>query len=451
MAAVPGKRGGPRILLAPMGTLGDVLPFVAVALALRRLGCTPVVATMEQYRSCVEAEGIAFRAIRPGRVELEADGLDDAAVAQAVGRDQRAAFAFAAPYLEVTLADLTDAAAGCDAVVGGSLSAVARLVAEAAGLPLVTLILQPMGFLSCTDPPVFGEAPWLAAIGRRCGPAAMAALYRVASLRGSTALRPLIQLRARMGLPRLRDELRDGPRGGAGIVALYPTAFAALPDDAPARVISAGFPFYSGPAAPLPERLTAFLDTGAPPLVFTLGSFVTHAAGDFYAEGAALAHRLGRRAILLVGGHGVERHRALESADILVAAQAPHDALFPRAAGVIHHGGIGTIAQALRTAAPQLVCPFFGDQFDNAARLERLGVGTTLPLRQFAAARAATPFAAMLASPAIARRVRNLADRVACDGGPAVAAAEIARLVFSVRSSAAIARRSPGVPARGRR
>ena len=49
--------------------------------------------------------------------------------------------------------------------------------------------------------------------------------------------------------------------------------------------------------------------------------------------------------------------------------------LAPRAAAIIHHGGIGTAAQAVRAGIPQFLAPVFFDQFDNAARLETLGVG----------------------------------------------------------------------------
>ena len=434
----------PRVLLAPTGTLGDVYPFiaVAVALALRARGCVAVVAAMDRYRGEVEGAGIAFRAVRPGRREMEAAGIDDAAIARAVARDQRAAFGFAAPHLAATLADLTGAARGCDMVVGGSLSSVARMVAETSGLPSATLILQPTGFLSCTDPPRLVEAPWLAAIGRRCGPAAVAALYRLGGLRGRAAMRPIAQLRAGLGLPRLRDELRDGPRRGAAMIALYPAAFAPLPHDAPIAAVSAGFPFYNGVPTALDPALSAFLDDGAPPIVFTLGSFVVHAAEDFYVAGAALARRLGRRAVLLVGDHAVGRHAGLAGPDLFVDGRAPHAALFPRAAAVVHHGGIGTVAEALRAGLPQLACPFFGDQFDNAAHLERLGVAAALPLRRFDPERGAALLAPLLAAPMMAARARVMGRRMVTGGGPGTAAHAIMGIVdrHRVRAGASPAR-----------
>jgi rhamnosyltransferase subunit B len=59
-------------------------------------------------------------------------------------------------------------------------------------------------------------------------------------------------------------------------------------------------------------------------------------------------------------------------------AYAPFSSLLPRLSLLIHHGGIGTSAQTLAAGIPQIVVPFAHDQFDNAARLRRLGVSRTL-------------------------------------------------------------------------
>jgi rhamnosyltransferase subunit B len=52
--------------------------------------------------------------------------------------------------------------------------------------------------------------------------------------------------------------------------------------------------------------------------------------------------------------------------------------LLPRSAALVHHGGIGTAAQALAAGIPQLVVPFAYDQFDNAERLRHLGCGASV-------------------------------------------------------------------------
>jgi rhamnosyltransferase subunit B len=70
--------------------------------------------------------------------------------------------------------------------------------------------------------------------------------------------------------------------------------------------------------------------------------------------------------------------------------------LFPRAAVIIHHGGVGTTGQALRAGRPQLVVPHMLDQFDNARRIARLGVGASLTAKRFTPDRARAKLSRLL-------------------------------------------------------
>jgi rhamnosyltransferase subunit B len=79
-------------------------------------------------------------------------------------------------------------------------------------------------------------------------------------------------------------------------------------------------------------------------------------------------------------------------------AHLPLGQLLPHAAGLVHHGGIGTLAEALKAGVPQLITPFAFDQFDNAARLQSLGVADALP-------------AARLRARTLARRLLDLERR----------------------------------------
>ncbi|MGZ6141820.1 MAG: glycosyltransferase, partial [Myxococcales bacterium] len=80
----------------------------------------------------------------------------------------------------------------------------------------------------------------------------------------------------------------------------------------------------------------------------------------------------------------------------------PLGALLPRAAAIVHHGGIGTCAQALASGTPQLVMPTGFDQLDNAARLRRLGAGAALSRRQFRPDAVERALRDLLESPAVA-------------------------------------------------
>jgi len=61
----------------------------------------------------------------------------------------------------------------------------------------------------------------------------------------------------------------------------------------------------------------------------------------------------------------------------------PLNRVLGRTAALVHHGGIGTCAQAIRTATPQLVAPIKGDQFDNAQHVRTLGLGVSVPMKEY--------------------------------------------------------------------
>jgi UDP:flavonoid glycosyltransferase YjiC (YdhE family) len=105
-------------------------------------------------------------------------------------------------------------------------------------------------------------------------------------------------------------------------------------------------------------------------------------------------------------------------AGVIQARYAPFGQLLPQAAALVHHGGVGS-AQALRAGIPQLVLPVGYDQFDNALRLELLGVAATVqPPHQNPTCMAA-PLVALLGKPAVAQACRSAAARMAQNGAMA--------------------------------
>lgn len=416
-----------RVVLATLGTLGDVHPFIALALGLQARGHVPVFAGAESVRPIAERHGIEFHAIRPDGPQLIADtGMDEGAIARAIAED----FDFIlnrvlVPYAAVTLADLKPVVTGADLVIASSFSIHARIAAQAAGVRLATALLQPITLLSAEDPPVLtrGETA-LVTLRRWFGPGAVRPLLRLAERRFARGLKPFARLRAEAGAPPFAgNEMLAGPLAVERAVGLWSPVFAPAPADAPASFRQTGFVFYDGgfTGQGLSPALEAFLAAGPPPLVFTLGSMAVYAEDGFYAASAEAARHLGRRAVLLVGDDLLGAHQALAGDDLLVVGYAPHSRLFPQAAAVIGHGGIGTTAQAIRAGVPQLVCPIFGDQFDNAARIARAGLGAVLPKRRYTAARAAAAIDTLLKDDDVAAHARRAAIVLASEDAVAAA------------------------------
>jgi rhamnosyltransferase subunit B len=170
----------------------------------------------------------------------------------------------------------------------------------------------------------------------------------------------------------------------------------------------------------LSVEVSEFLNRGEPPIVFTLGSSAVGAAGSFYQVSARAAELLGRRAILLVGRDPANRPRRL-SADVLAVESAPHELLFPRAAATVHHGGIGTTGQALRSGQPTLVVPFAHDQPDNAHRVSKLGAGRVIYPARYTADRVAEELRMLLTSPRYRIAATSVAEAVRRERGAAAA------------------------------
>jgi UDP:flavonoid glycosyltransferase YjiC (YdhE family) len=101
------------------------------------------------------------------------------------------------------------------------------------------------------------------------------------------------------------------------------------------------------------------------------------------------------------------------------ARYAPFGVLLPQAAALVHHGGVGSSAQALRAGIPQLVLPVGYDQFDNALRLELLGVAATVQPPQQNPTCMAAPLAALLGKPLVQQACQRAAARLAQDGAMA--------------------------------
>ena len=403
-----------RIVLATFGSLGDLHPYLALALELKRRGHHPVLATIEMYREAVEAQGVAFRLFRSALIErpdseLMRKVLDLRNGAEFIVRK------LMMPALPTAYADAVEAIKGASLVVSHPMTFAAQLAADKAGIPWVSTQLAPMGYFSAYDPPVLPVAPFLKHL-RPLGPALFRPLLGFAkrSVRGWT--KPYRELRSESGLPPAGDPMFDGGHSPTLELALFSHVLGERQPDWPSQTKITGFPFYDGSERALSPGLERFLDAGDPPLVFTLGTSAVLDAGKFYKDSAEAAAMLGKRAVLLVGSDPLNTPENLPSNEAAFD-YAPFSLLFPRALAIVHQGGVGTTAQAMRSGRPTVVMPYAVDQPDNAMRVERLGTSRTVTRTDYSSARAAQELDALLSDHRYAERARVVGGEIASENG----------------------------------
>jgi rhamnosyltransferase subunit B len=371
----------PKIVLTTFGSYGDLNPYLAIGMALSRLGADVVVASSSVYRTAVERHGLAFAALRPeineGDDEIFKKVLDPWRGAEFLTRK------LLMPVVGETYKDLDRACEGADLVVSHVLVYAGRVVAEHRKIPWMMPILQPLALFSAHEMPIIPPVNALKHL-RFLGPAVCARLMDLLFRTNASWGDPVQDLRNRLGLEASPNPIREGQFSPHGVLAMFPEAFAAAQPDWPKHTIRCGFPFldedFTG--SPMDRALVEFLKQGEAPVVFTLGSAAVRVA-PWLIEATALALKEEPfRAVILAGPGAVEVAKRHASAKMMVVASAPYHELFPRSRMIVHSGGIGTTAQALRSGRPQVVVPFAFDQFDNAERVARLGCGVELSMHK---------------------------------------------------------------------
>jgi rhamnosyltransferase subunit B len=427
-----------RIVLTAFGSLGDIHPTMALALELQRRGHEAIIVTTEFYRAKIEAEGLGFHAANPKLPESASRELRRSLTASQKGQEKTASLLsnFRKPPLRVRYDNLLPIARECDLLISHPISYAAPLVAGTLGMKWLSTALAPISLWSYS---AYHSPPSNPSVVRRVRRVLSYLRWKRikerATMRATlTLVAPVVELRKELGLPDTGHPLFEGQHSPYGVLALFSKAFASPQPDWPARTHVCGACYYDkrgefeGTAqeytgAQLSPEIRAFLEAGEKPIIFTLGSSVAFVAGDFYEQSAQAARLTNRRALLLIGGEENRPRSLPHNTDQIAAFEyAPYGELFPGAAAIVHAGGAGTIARVLESGAPSLVMPFANDQFNNAERLQRLGIARVIGRRKYTARSAAHELSALLEEPEYTQRASKIAEQVRKDNGAKTAA-----------------------------
>ena len=164
------------------------------------------------------------------------------------------------------------------------------------------------------------------------------------------------------------------------------------------------------------------------PLVFTHGTG-NRQASTYFTHALEATQRLGMRAILLTPHR--DQVQAQLPAGVLWQQYLPFSKLLPHAAALVHHGGIGTTAEAFRAGIAQLIVPLAYDQFDNGARVQALGAGLVLRHAGLSGRRLAARLHTLLSSTSIGMQ----ADALSTDLNPAPSFSPLVEAIVQLAST----------------
>ena len=411
-----------RVVMATIGSLGDLHPYIALALEMKKRFIEPVIATSNIYRQRIESLGIEFHPLRP---DMPEQGTPEylAMMSGVVDPNRGMEYLFKnilVPAVRDMYDDLSAAIEDADLLVTHPIVLAGPPLAQTSRIPWVSTVLAPASIWSAFDPWVPPNMPWFHKV-LKGGPFFARLYLNLVKAMSAPWLDEVYSLRAELGLPKGEHPLFGGQFAPDLNLALFSNELSQPQEDWPVNTVVTGFSvFDKKDNAPPDIDLLRFLGRGPAPIVFTLGSAAVHLAGDFYRESIAAASLLKRRAVLLVGSDENKPKHPLPE-DIIAVNYAPLGELLPRAAAMVHQGGVGTTGQGLRAGIPTIVVPFANDQQDNAARIERLGVSRTVTRENYKAERIASELKELLGNPVYTRTAREVGSRVRAERGAALA------------------------------
>jgi UDP:flavonoid glycosyltransferase YjiC (YdhE family) len=302
-----------------------------------------------------------------------------------------------------------------DAALVHHLSWGALGAARARGVPIAAAFLAPSVLLSWRDPArmIAGLPAPPRTVQWALRPLIRSAFRRVLD-------RPAAPHFVAAGLAPPQDLLSWAERTAARPLALWSRHLRGPVADDPSGLRVCGFVFPPEDET-LAPRLERFLAEGEPPVLVTLGTSAREMGLSLYRAAAEACARIGRRAVLLCGGS--QNTPTALPPGVVAVDEAPHGLIMPRACAIVHHGGAGTMAQALRSGRPGLIVPFGHDQADNAYRAARVGGSRVLRRGRATPSRLARRLEAVLTQ----RTIRDAAERMGAlvraeDGAGAAAA-----------------------------
>ncbi|MFJ6659900.1 glycosyltransferase [Streptomyces sp. NPDC091377] len=406
-----------RVAVMTAGSRGDVAPFTGLGHGLTRAGHDVTLVTHERFAPLASEAGLGFHSLPlDPRAELaSAAGQGLHRTRNEIGRLNRL-FALLHDRVGVLADDLVRAAETSDVLLlAPAVAPLGHAIAAGLGVPAVEVHLQPLSPTRVFAPPMLSAGSFGPVGNRLAAHLVHIGLDRLFAATART-------VRARLGAPPvgMHAARRARERAGSPVHHGFSPLVVPRPRDwRPALTVDGYWWPHDPPDARLPDEVVAFLAAGPPPVYVGLGSATVPDPARFSATVVRALRSAGLRGVVQRGWSGLDTAGRPDGDDMLTVGELPHALLFPRMAAIVHHGGAGTTAAALRSGVPSVPVPVQFDAAFWAARQCALGVApTVVPLRNLTAGRLAAALVRATAEGSPYRvAARSVAERLATEDG----------------------------------
>ena len=356
-----------NVVMYGLGTGGDIDPIVALGLEFKSRGHKVSVLSNDYFKETIASTGLEFFSI--GTVEQYQRG-NSVEAWQADNYSDNFEF-YHAPAFEPSFEYVKSILWQGQVVLvalderNGAVAAALRY-----GIPFIKVILQPNLLFSAFSPP----APQCWTITKKLPGFIVRALLRINRKHGfehfyeAPYAAEYIATRERLGCPLLFQTKSDANLQ----LAFFPEWFGMRPKDWPTDLKCIGFHLANRPNQKAREEMDVLFNQLGSPIIFTSGTGVKDVA-EIFREGRKICELLQIPGLFVGGDIGKE---ILDGSDLCAhMSYIDFEYALPKARAIIHHGGVGTTAQAIKAGIPQLIRPIKYDQPDNANRIAKLGLG----------------------------------------------------------------------------
>lgn len=359
-----------RIVILTLGSRGDVQPYIALARQAIKKGHSAIICTGKTFEKLITDNGVEFAETETdlmAMLETKEGQMILKSAAKHPFKTKKYFDTVISPAFRKTLEQFWQAMQGADIVIYHPKAFGAADMSEVLGIPCVSMPPVPITY------PI-EEFPNLAiSATKNFGSTINKWTYTIMAKAESANIKQLNDFRQNtLHLPKRKAGEYAFEIRGKEIPVVYPISKTLFEDvkSWKDKVFLPGFFFIDEEDQILESRILNFIDNGNPPIVISFSSMPLKNPAEFKDKLLKALKNTNNRGIILTGISGMTFDN---NDDIISVKSAPHTLLFPLAKGIVHHGGVGTMAAALKSGKPQLIIPFSVDQPFWANRLYKMG------------------------------------------------------------------------------